>query len=352
MKIQKRHWFIIFSILVLLVSIEVYQYTQTLKEEFASAVTIGTPNPGHSWSEMECSSDTLCIDTANKRLGIGTNNPATALDVVGDINTSKGIRLNTAGGDSQPNCSSGTRGTMWAVSSVSGASDSVYVCLKNSNNTYSWAIIGQGTFVCGTSVSFTYNGSTVTYGTILSPAGKCFMDRNLGAAQVATAYNDSAAYGDLFQWGRLVDGHQIRTSGITTARSSTDVPGHSNFIYGNSSDWRSPRNNLLWLWQEADTINNPCPTGWRVPTSTEWQAEVTAGLTNYTTAYNNLKLTAAGFRHYAASGTIYNTGVIGEYWSSTFSSDPNAYLFDFRETTSTVTYASRSYGYSVRCIKN
>ena len=56
------------------------------------------------------------------------------------------------------------------------------------------------------------------------------MDRNLGASQVATSSDDAASYGDLYQWGRGTDGHQIRTSATTTTLSSADVPGHGNFI--------------------------------------------------------------------------------------------------------------------------
>ena len=113
---------------------------------------------------------------------------------------------------------------------------------------------------CGDSVTFTYKGSSVTYGTVESQ-GKCWLDRNLGASRVATAYNDSQAYGDLFQWGRLDDGHQDRTSATTTATSSTDDPGHSNFIYGMGDpyDWRDPQNDNLW--QGNGAINDPCPPG-------------------------------------------------------------------------------------------
>jgi hypothetical protein len=33
-----------------------------------------------------------------------------------------------------------------------------------------------------------------------------WLDRNLGATQVATKVDDSAAYGDYYQWGRAKDG--------------------------------------------------------------------------------------------------------------------------------------------------
>ncbi len=56
---------------------------------FASAATVGVPNPGHTWAEMECSANTLCIDTSTNRLGIGNNNPVTKLEVKGDATLSR-----------------------------------------------------------------------------------------------------------------------------------------------------------------------------------------------------------------------------------------------------------------------
>ncbi|WP_446008965.1 hypothetical protein [Candidatus Electrothrix sp.] len=64
----------------------------------------------------------------------------------------------------------------------------------------------------GTSwVTFTY--SPVVIPTVTSATGKVWMDRNLGASQVATLFDDTAAYGDLYQWGRPTDGHEQRDSG-------------------------------------------------------------------------------------------------------------------------------------------
>ncbi len=95
---------------------------------------------------------------------------------------------------------------------------------------------------------------------VLNPStGKTWMDRNLGASRVATSSTDAAAYGDLYQWGRLADGHQCRNSGTTTQLSSSDVPDHGDFILASSSpfDWRSPQNDNLW--QGVNGVNNPCP---------------------------------------------------------------------------------------------
>ncbi len=88
--------------------------------------------------------------------------------------------------------------------------------------------------------------------TVVSKTGRVWMDRNLGANKVATSMTDTEAYGDLYQWGRLTDGHEKRNSGTTTTLSNSDTPGHGDFITNNSEspyspfDWRSPQNNNLW----------------------------------------------------------------------------------------------------------
>jgi hypothetical protein len=50
---------------------------------------------------------------------------------------------------------------------------------------------------------------------VTSSTGQVWMDRNLGASQVATSSTDPASYGDLYQWGRPADGHQKRKSATT-----------------------------------------------------------------------------------------------------------------------------------------
>lgn len=94
----------------------------------------------------------------------------------------------------------------------------------------------------------------LTYNTVLNPTtNRVWLDRNLGATQVATSPTDSLAYGDLYQWGRLRDGHEKRNSGTTTVLSTTDVPGHGDFIL--AQNWRSPSNNKLW--QGVGGVNLP-----------------------------------------------------------------------------------------------
>jgi len=205
---------------------------------------------------------------------------------------------------------------------------------------------------CGDSVTFTYKGSSVTYGTIAHNS-ECWLDRNLGASQVATAYNDANAYGDLFQWGRLDDGHQTRISGKNTILSSSDNPGHSNFIYGMGSpyDWRSPQNDNLW--QGVLGTNNPCPSGWRLPTDAEWDAEQASWWSqqNYSGVFASpLKLTLAGSRYYGTA-VLGSVGFAGYYWSSTVLGTGASGLY-FDDSGAGMYYGYRAYGFSVRCLKD
>jgi uncharacterized protein (TIGR02145 family) len=208
-------------------------------------------------------------------------------------------------------------------------------------------------FICGTSTeTFTYNGSSVTYGTVVSANNECWLDRNLGASQVATSSADSDAYGHLFQWGRLDDGHQVRTSPTTTILSNSDVPGHGNFILAPNSpyDWRSPQNNNLW--QGLNGTNNPCPSGYRLPTETEWDTERLSWITNNAAGAfaSPLKLTVGGFRH-INDGLIYWAGSEGWLWSSTINSTYSRGVY-FRSDMSYMSNYNRANGHSVRCIKD
>ena len=179
------------------------------------------------------------------------------------------------------------------------------------------------------------------------------MDRNLGASQVATSSTDANAYGDLYQWGRRSDGHQCRNSATTSTLSSTDQPGHGNFILGSSSapfDWRSPQNQNLW--QGLNGVNNPCPNGYRLPTETELNNErLSWSNINTVGAFASpLKITIAGYR---VSGSFLFVGSWGRYWSSTSTITGNysiSLLFD--SSSATMDAMDRVFGFSVRCIKD
>jgi len=190
-------------------------------------------------------------------------------------------------------------------------------------------------------------------GIVTSSTGRVWLDRNLGATRVATSSVDEDAYGDLYQWGRGTDGHEKRTSQTTSSLSSSDSPGHGQFITASTEpyDWRVPQNNNLW--QGVNGINNPCPEGFRVPNKSEWETEISSWNTNNSAgAYQtNLKLTLAGGRS-SSNGLLNNINSIGYYWSNTFD-DTYAWSMNFNENyASLFSYGNYSAGgASIRCIK-
>jgi uncharacterized protein (TIGR02145 family) len=199
---------------------------------------------------------------------------------------------------------------------------------------------------------FCASGPTVIVDVTNPITGRTWMDRNLGATQVATTSTDVNSYGDLYQWGRGSDGHQCRTSATTTTLSSTDQPGNGNFILAPNtpSNWRSPQN--ANLWQGVNGVNNPCPSTYRLPTDAELEAErISWNASNSAGAFaSTLKLTIAGQRRFTDGSMVSNAGY---YWSSTVSSSGAVPLF-FNGSNASIDVATNSiaFGRSVRCIKN
>ena len=182
---------------------------------------------------------------------------------------------------------------------------------------------------------------------VISATGRIWMDRNLGASQVATAVDDALAYGDLYQWGRAADGHEKRTSGTTTTLSSTENPGHSKLSDISPYDWTSPQNNNLW--QGVSGINNPCPDGFRLPSKDEWQAEVAAYGSTFEDLFDSpLQLPAAGSRHHNFA-QLNAADHEGAYWANTLENN-NAFAVVFGAIPTSALSLFRAYGCSVRCI--
>ena len=194
-------------------------------------------------------------------------------------------------------------------------------------------------------------GATAVINVTNPTTGKIWMDRNLGASQVATSSTDAASYGDLYQWGRLADGHQCRTSATTGNLSSVDQPANGNYIIASSPyDWRSPQNTNLW--QGVNGINNPCPSGYRIPTESEINAERLSWSFNTSVgAFSSpLKLPMAGFRS-GTNGVLNNVGTGGHFWSSGVGGTNSSNL-DFSSSSAGMSYSYRAFGAAVRCIKN
>ena len=199
---------------------------------------------------------------------------------------------------------------------------------------------------------FCASGPTAIVNVTNPTTGKIWMDRNLGATQAATSSTDANSYGDLYQWGRRSDGHQCRTSPTTATLSSVDQPAHGDFILAPNApdDWRSPQNTNLW--QGVNGVNNPCPSGYRLPTNIEHTTEYQSwGQQNSLGAFASpLKLPMPGSRG-NSTGVLISVGNVAHYWSSTVSSTDSRKFF-FSSSGVNTGATNRAFGQSVRCIKD
>ena len=216
-----------------------------------------------------------------------------------------------------------------------------------------WFVIAPGTtgqvltFVSGVPTWKTIDG--ITY--VSNPTtGKIWMDRNLGATRVATSSTDAYAYGDMYQWGRAADGHSLRSSGITTVQSNLTSPGITTFIT-TSENWYNGTNPDN-LWQGVNGVNNPCPSGYRLPTQAEWEAErkTWSSIKAAGAFASPLKLPLPGYRSHSA-GSFLDVGTFGLYWSSTVSSTSPLALY-LVSGGAFVGPFSRANGIAVRCLKD
>jgi len=181
---------------------------------------------------------------------------------------------------------------------------------------------------------------TVTYGTVTNIPGettKCWITRNLGASRQATAVDDftEASAGWYWQFNRK-QGYK-----------------HNGFFRTPNTTWITPITENL-DWQAA---NDPCTlelgSGWRIPTSTEWNnVDASGGWTDWNGPWNSwLKMHAAGNLDYT-NGSLNYRGTYGYYRSSTQSDANSGWNLCLGSTYSTMSnYYYKAHGFTLRCIK-
>lgn len=186
------------------------------------------------------------------------------------------------------------------------------------------------------------------------------MTRNLGANPTLDPdVPTQAIMGDYFQWGK-------KSAVATPYTPPAAIPGWSTERAADKA-WNSGTEAV-----PLKTINDPCPSGFRVPTKSEWVAFKQASSTNNigtwsTTKYdgvsnfsaakkfinngNIITLPTAG-RHASGTGALDSRAYGASYWSSTEFSATNSYNLTFSEgATIYPDYDfNKAVGMSVRCI--
>ena len=225
-----------------------------------------------------------------------------------------------------------------------------------------------GTPASGGTASFALNigGQNCTLDVTVSSAPVCrakvtatdyknFLCYNLGAANTdANPFTPSwEINGGYWQWGRSAE----------AAAGPTDTDPKSDPV----NDWNNMTDAPDGSWAQNGNGPNddPCPTGYRVPTQAQW-----AGVVDYNTITNvgsfsdsftnygagkkfgdQLMLPAAGFRLFI-NGSVFNRGFTGFYWSRSDFEPGLALCLYFNSSSGADAYKGyyRRSGLSVRCV--
>ena len=205
-------------------------------------------------------------------------------------------------------------------------------------------------------------GGDSPYYTAIKKGGYWWAPMNCGATRIARNYDGRdlliEGTGYYYQWGRKYGQTYDNKTTLKDGPISSYTYEEKNVFYKGPQDWLSPGNNNLW----QNGLNDPCPSGYRVPTITElkslgnaneWTGSNNGGIYRFNadSGFPKLIFTTTGYRRYpgdTANNTIY---II--FWSSTVSSKSGcSYDIGYDNSTTQGVYEEgRAYGYSVRCIK-
>ena len=166
--------------------------------------------------------------------------------------------------------------------------------------------------------------------------GACWMTQNLrlSSGRTLTSADSNVTRNWTFPTGSLTstNTHKEARSLIS---SNTSYGGYYNYCAASAGTVCSPSS-------AQNASQDICPKGWRLPTNSEQ-----SGITGYVSAFSPV------YSGHYDNGSSYNTGSGGYWWSATAdNSIRQYYLYYLGGSLYTLSYYSKSLGFSVRCIRS
>ena len=232
------------------------------------------------------------------------------------------------------------------------------VTWKSSDETKATVVDGKVTAIAQGDVTITAKAGNKTATCIVTVVdGSLFFDEGviINGVKWATRNVDAPgtfassieAAGMFYQWGRNI--------GWSATNPMTSSPSGAKW-----NGWGTPAEEV---WKK---VNDPSPSGWRVPTKEEIQSLLNYKVKNEWTTENGVKgrrftdrdtgntifLPAVGYREFSLGGFNYSEGLFGGYWSN-LQHGGNAYSLifqDFPTRQATITMGTGDMGLSIRCV--
>ena len=165
--------------------------------------------------------------------------------------------------------------------------------------------------------------------------GACWMTQNLrlSSGRTLTSADSNVTRNWSFLTGSLTSGNTY-TEARSLISSNTSYGGYYNYCAASAGTVCNDTT-------AQDATQDICPKGWRLPTRTEQNS-----ITSYTSAF------APVYSGNYSSGSLYNTGSTGYWWSATAYSSTDQRSLNYGSGSLYTTLSNKRFGFSVRCIRS
>ncbi|MDD4993605.1 MAG: FISUMP domain-containing protein [Paludibacter sp.] len=231
----------------------------------------------------------------------------------------------------------------------------VFIGIDNETKPQKATAVGTTTMVYNTGDQLLYKGTSVSNATVIADKPTASKTVNFGFVVCEDADNTNHPIVTFGTQTWMVDSlktTKYRNGNVIATTTSTAIPNDATAKYQwayNKNERNVAMYGRLYTWWAATDTRSIAPTGWHVASDTEWTTLQTYLAAN---GYNYFGTTGNYIAN--SSGLFYSTGFYGYWLSATESSGTDVlyrYLYNNNYLLSKY-YSPKSYGFSVRCVKD